>query len=113
MIALVCTYLHTRAFCSVTTLFWLFFFFVEIVDINVCIINRCNQKTQTLMKLKMSVFHIFINQPNRLLFISPFALMQNMFKLRNDDEFLLAFIADKVVFLRCISCILTSGQLST
>lgn len=109
MIALVCTYLHTRAFCSVTTFFWLFFL---IVDIIVCIINRCNQKTQTLMKLKMSVFHIFINQPNRLLFISPSALMQNMFKLRSDDEFLLAFIADKVVFLRRISCILTSGPLS-
>lgn len=63
-----------------------------------------------LMKLKHSVFNVFINQSNMLLFLSPSALMQNMFKLRNDEELLLALIADKVVFVRCISCILTSRQ---
>lgn len=79
--------------------------------INVCIysgfqrarlatcVNRCNQTMQMLIKLKHSVFNDFINQPNIALFISPSALMQNMFKLHNDDELLLAFIADEAVFV--------------
>lgn len=51
-----------------------------------------------LMKLKHSEFSVFINHASRLLFVLPSALMQNMFKLYNDDGLILAFIGDEAVF---------------
>lgn len=68
------------------------------------------QATQKLMKLKYSLFNVFINQPSMLLFMSRPALMQNIFKLCSNDDLLLAFIADAAVLVKSMSCILTSGQ---